>query len=85
VVDPILYQDDMFVLLEPGKPEQFLTAVELQVALKAVLSVRQGDLPADLQRFESLDEQVQNLIDTTCELELSPGRFLQWYAVRLEK
>ncbi|MBC6436026.1 chlororespiratory reduction protein 7, partial [Nostoc sp. HG1] len=25
------------------------------------------------------------LLDTTCKLDIAPGQYLQWYAVRLEK
>jgi hypothetical protein len=42
-------------------------------------------IPQDLQRFKTVEEQVQYLINTSCELNIVPGDFLQWYAVRLEK
>lgn len=83
--DAIMYQEDMFVLLEPGQAEQFLTSEELLEKLQAVLRDRQEDLPRDLQKFDSLDAQAQHLMATACEFLLEPGRSLQWYAVRLEK
>jgi len=83
--DPRLYQSDTFVLLESGQAEQFLTTAELLVKLQTILAKRQDDLPRDLQRFASIHEQAQYLLETGCELELEPGMFLQWYAVRLEK
>ncbi len=82
--DPLMYQQDVFVVLEPNQPERFLTAAELQELLKVILSQRQ-DLPPYLQKFTSVDAQAQYLIDTSCELDLDPGQYLQWYAVRLEK
>ncbi len=83
--DPRLYESDTFVLLEPDQAEQFLTRSELLEKLTAILSQRQDDLPRDLQRFSSLAEQAEYLLDTSCELDMGPGAFLQWYVVRLEK
>lgn len=83
--DPRLYESDTFVLLEPDQVEQFLTRSELLEKLTIVLSQRQDDLPRDLQRFASLPEQAEYLLDTSCELDMGPGAFLQWYVVRLEK
>ena len=84
--DSIMYQDENhFVVLEPECQEEFLTATELQQKLETVLASRQGELPQYLQRFSSVREQSEYLRDNNCELELSPGKSLQWYAVRLEK
>jgi len=83
--DPLMYQEDNFVVLEPNQPEQFLTATELLEKLKEVLSQRQQNLPPELQKFNSIEAQAKYLIDTSCDLDLEPGQFLQWYAVRLEK
>ncbi|PSB23877.1 chlororespiratory reduction protein 7 [Stenomitos frigidus] len=83
--DPRMYESDTFVLLESGRSEEFLSTAELLDKLKAALSQRQDDLPRDLQRFTSLQEQAQYLLETSCELDVGPSEFLQWYAVRLEK
>lgn len=83
--DPLMYHIDTFVVLEPNRPEQFLTAAELLDLLKSVLNQRQQDLPQDLKKFTSVDAQAQYLMDTSCEFDLDPGQYLQWYAVRLEK
>jgi hypothetical protein len=85
MIDPRLYESDTFVVLEPPCSEQFLTAAELQEKLKLVLLAQQDVLPRDLQRFSTVDEQVQYLMETACELDMGPGQFLQWYVVRLEK
>ncbi len=82
--DPLMYRQDVFVVLEPNQPEQFLTEAELLEKLKLILS-QQQDLPQDLQKFTSVDAQARYLIDTSCEFDLAPGQYLQWYAVRLEK
>jgi len=81
----IMYSEDAYVLLEPNQPEQFLTPVELLERLKAVLATRQDDLPRDLQKFSDLEVQAKYLMETSCELDVEPGQYLQWYVVRLEK
>ena len=83
--DSIMYQEEAYVLLEPNQPEQLLTPIELLDRLKAVLATRQDDLPIDLQKFSDLNAQARHLMETSCELDMEPGQFLQWYVVRLEK
>lgn len=83
--DALMYDEDTFVVLETHQPEQFMTVAELLEKLKSVLSQSQDNLPQDLQRFTTIEEQAQYLIDTSCDLNLKPGQYLQWYAVRLEK
>ncbi len=83
--DPLMYQQDAFVVLETNQPEQLLSAAELLEKLKEILMQRQHDLPRDLQKFASVDTQAQYLVDTSCELDVGPGQYLQWYVVRLEK
>lgn len=83
--DPLMYEQDTFVILETNQPEQFLTITELLDKLKGILVQRQQDLPRELQKFQSIEAQAQYLVDTSCELDVGPGKYLQWYAVRLEK
>jgi hypothetical protein len=83
--DSFMYREDHFVVLEANQPEQFLTADELREKLKSILATRQDNLPHPLQKFTVVDTQVQYLLDTSCDLDMGPGQFLQWYAVRLEK
>ncbi|MEZ2239809.1 chlororespiratory reduction protein 7 [Microcoleus sp.] len=80
-----LYDEDTFVVLETNQPEQFLTVAELLEKLKAILASSQEELPPDVQKISSVEEQAKYLINTYCELDVGPGKFLQWYAVRLEK
>ena len=81
-----MYQLDNFVILETNQPEQFLTATELLEKLKDILqAIDLHDLPLDLRSFDSVEARAQYLLDTSCELDLGPGKYLQWYAVRLEK
>ncbi|MBD2438625.1 chlororespiratory reduction protein 7 [Nostoc sp. FACHB-110] len=84
--DYLMYQQDNFVVLETNQPEQFLTASELLEKLQQVLQgINREDLPPELQKIDSVASQAQYLIDTSCELDVGTGQYLQWYAVRLEK
>lgn len=82
--DSLMYQQDVYVVLETNQPEQFLTAAELLEKLKEILQ-QQQELPPELQKLNSVAAQAQRLLDTSCELDVGPGQYLQWYAVRLEK
>ncbi len=80
-----LYDEDTFVVLETNQSEQFLTAAELLEKLKAVLTEEHEDLPQDVNKISGLEARAKYLINTYCELDVGAGKFLQWYAVRLEK
>ena len=41
--DPIMFQEDAYVVLETNQPEVFLTADELLEKLKVILAARQED------------------------------------------
>lgn len=83
--DSIMFREDAFVVLETNQPEQFLTAEELLQKLASVLETMQDSLPRELQDIPTPESQARHLLDTACELDIGPGQFLQWYAVRLEK
>ncbi|MBV6625195.1 MAG: chlororespiratory reduction protein 7 [Rivularia sp. (in: Bacteria)] len=84
--DPLMYQQDDYVVLETNQPEKFLTCPELLEKLKQTLQqLGEEELPHDLKKIDSLQAQAQYLLDTSCELDIGPGQYLQWYAVRLEK
>jgi len=81
-----LYSESYFVVLAPGVAEEILTAAELYDRLAMMLArLPESDLPRDLAVIAKPDDRLRHLIDTTCELELEDGNFLQWYAIRLEK
>ena len=81
--DPLIRACDDYVVLEPGKPEQLLSAADTLTWLAAQLRGME-QLPADLRDQPSVQAAAQRLLDTACDLELSPGLTLQWFAVRLE-
>ncbi|CAA7404190.1 unnamed protein product [Spirodela intermedia] len=80
------FQSDTYVLLEPGKGEEFISEEELKVRLKDWLQNWPGNnLPPDLARFKTIDDAVDHLVRSVCELEID-GEVgtVQWYQVRLE-
>jgi hypothetical protein len=83
--NPMMFREDAFVVLETDQPEQFLTAEELLQKLASVLETMQDELPRELEGIAAPAAQARHLLDTACELDVGPGQFLQWYAVRLEK
>lgn len=83
--DSIMYQEDAYVVLESDQPEQFLTPEELLEKLTEILRSRQDNLPRELQKFATIEEQARYLMENFCELDMEPGKYLQWYVVRLEK
>lgn len=71
--NPLMYQQDNFVVLETNQSEQILTAPELLSKLKTVLEqIKAADLPRDVQKFTSIEAQAQYLLDSSCELNLGP-------------
>ena len=85
MTNPLMYSEDYFVILEPNQPEQILTVAELVERLKTIVTTQSSQLPQDVQQIAHPDQQVAYLMKTTCELDLGPGQFFQWYAVRIEK
>jgi hypothetical protein len=83
--DSIMYQEDAYVVLETNFPEQFLSAEELLTKLKSLLLAYPNNIPRELKKFSSVDEQAKHLLTNYCDFDLQPGEYLQWYAVRLEK
>lgn len=77
--DPLMYQQDVYVLLDPRQPEEeYLDEATLLQRLQTLLT----QFPTPLH---TLPDQARHLLETSCELEIEPGCSVQWYAVRLEK
>lgn len=80
-----MYQEDWFVVLETDQPEQFLTPEELLAKLKERILSYQDNLPRELTKFTSVEEQARHLMENFCEFDVGAGEYLQWYVTRLEK
>lgn len=83
--DSLMFNNDAYVVLEPDRPEELLTPAEMFAKLQEIVIKYSDDLPIDVRQIASTEDRVKYLLDTSCELELAPGRYLQWYEVRLEK
>lgn len=83
--DSMMYDEEMYVVLETDQPEVFLSPDELFSKLKSHLEKMQDDLPVDLKNISDINEQARRLMDTGCDLDLGPDQFMQWYVVRLDK
>jgi Protein CHLORORESPIRATORY REDUCTION 7 len=83
--DSLMFNNDAYVVLEADRSEELLTPIEMFAKLKEIVTKFPDDLPVDVQQLSGVEQQVQYLLDTSCELNLAPGQYLQWYAVRLEK
>jgi Protein CHLORORESPIRATORY REDUCTION 7 len=81
----LMFNNDAYVVLETDRPEQLLTPAEMFAKLKEIVIKFADDLPIDVQQISGVDARVQYLLDTSCELDLAPGEYFQWYVVRLEK
>ena len=81
--DPLLRELDHYVVLEPAGAEQILTAAETLAWLEGKLEQLEP-MPADLAALATSIERAERLLATACELELAPGRAIQWFAVRIE-
>ena len=82
----VMYDEgNQYVLLEPGQDERFVTKEELRDVLYHVLDSWEGQLPADLDSMDSLEDCVDYLVDNVCEINLNQDLgALQWYSIRLE-
>ncbi|MGL5033474.1 MAG: chlororespiratory reduction protein 7 [Microcystaceae cyanobacterium] len=82
----LLYQEEMFVVLESDQPEVFLTTEELGTKLQTILEKLPPEmLPRPLQKLATIPEKAVYLRDNFCDLALEGDRYLEWYVVRLEK
>ena len=85
MADPIMYQEDAYVVLEADREEQFMSAEELQQKLEQLLASSEVEIPRELTKFDSISDRASYLRDNYFELDIGENKFLQWYVVRLNK
>ncbi len=81
---PILRECDYYVILEPSKAERFLTAEETLEWLEDWIS-KLEKLPKDLEEEPSNRSAAKRLLNTSCNLEITLGFTIQWFAIRLDQ
>ncbi len=82
----LMYYEETFVLISPDMQERFVTAEELRVFLGNLLqNLAVEDLPRDLQNLPTLEQKLDRLLNTACDLDCGSAGVWQWYAVRLKK
>jgi Protein CHLORORESPIRATORY REDUCTION 7 len=86
MTDSLMFQENEYVVLSSDQPEEIITAAEMLVKLsETLLNHGEIDFPADVLAKSSTAARAAYLLDNYCELDLGEGRYIQWYAVRLEK
>ncbi len=81
--DPLIHSCDDYVVLEPGKDEQLLSAEQTLLWLQSWLETIE-EIPQDLKAQPSIEAAAKRLLETACDLEWETGFILRWYAVRLD-
>ena len=82
--DPLIHACENYVVIEPGKGEEFLNADETLIWLEKWLDQLE-ELPSDLKNQLTNKAAAKRLLDTACDLEIKPGFNLQWFAIRLDR
>ena len=81
--DPIMYQEDGYVVLRHDQPEKLMEPAEIRAFFQDLFTKQPDLLPSELSSLAP-DERLTKLLEDYCELDIPDG-FLQWYAVRFEK
>ncbi|WP_036916408.1 MULTISPECIES: chlororespiratory reduction protein 7 [unclassified Prochlorococcus] len=80
--NPLIRDNENYVVMEPNKDEQYLTSEETLKWLENWLNKLEA-IPKDLLNEASKQEAAKRLLDTACDLEIKPGFTVQWFAIRL--
>jgi len=81
--NPLIRSVEHFVLLEPDKKEKIVSREE------AIKWLREWFKKVDIttinqnENFEK-DENISSFLEDTCELEISRGYIIKWFAVRID-
>ncbi len=81
--NPLIRSEDHFVLLEPDSKEKIVTKKEAILWLRNWLP--KVDSPTIYQKKDySNEEFLEELLESTYELEIKIGFVIKWFAVRVE-
>tara|TARA_B100000700_G_C14583334_1_gene641218 strand:+ start:364 stop:627 length:264 start_codon:yes stop_codon:yes gene_type:complete len=81
--DPLIRAIDDYVAIVPGQTQTYLDSTEILDWLEEWVKKIEF-LPKDLEKQKSTRDAAQYLLDTACDLEISPGFKIQWFAIRLD-
>ncbi len=81
--NPLIRASDHYVLLEPDSKEKIVSKKEAILWLKNWLIKTETQII--YQNIEDADEQfIEELLESTYELEIKFGYVIKWFAVRIE-
>ena len=81
--NPLIRASDHYVLLEPDSKEKIASKQEAILWLKNWLS--KTETQTIYQNIEDPDQEFfEELLESTCELEIKLGYVIKWFAVRIE-
>jgi len=81
--NPLIRSVDHFVLLEPDKKERIVSREEAIKWLREWLKRIDTTTINQNQNFEK-EETISKFLEDTCELEVSSGFVIKWFAVRID-
>ena len=81
--NPLIRSVDHFVLLEPDKKERIVSREEAIKWLREWFKRIDTTTINQNQIFEK-EETISKFLEDTCELEVSSGFVIKWFAVRID-
>ena len=81
--NPLIRSEDHFVLLEPDKKERIVSREEAIKWLRKWLKEIDISTINQNENFEK-EETISQFLEDTCELEISSGYVIKWFAVRID-
>ena len=81
--NPLIRSEDHFVLLEPDKKERIVSREEAINWLREWLKKIDISTINQNENFEK-EETISQFLEDTCELEISSGYVIKWFAVRID-
>ena len=81
--NPLIRSVEHFVLLEPDKKERIVSREEAIKWLRGWLKKIDINTINQNENFEQ-EETISKFLEDTCELEVSNGYVIKWFAVRID-
>ena len=81
--NPLIRSVEHFVILEPEKKEEIVTKEEAIKWLKKWFLKIDSSTINQNEDFEK-EENLEDFLENTCELEIKQGYTVRWFAVRID-